>query len=324
MIRLDTVNKSISLKLAGAVSSVEPDFNTSWDDIKVLPNREIVPGSNDGVTTGASLLTVVSAPASGYYRNIKYLSVHNADSAAVQVTVYLTNGANNRALISVSLQPGYTLVYNDGYSWSVFDTAGEAGMDVYGVSGTSGISGFSGTSGFSGFSGINGTSGISGFSGKSGFSGFSGATGATSAETLLAKTAAQTITASAFTDLTSLTFAVAANKIYKVEIGLVIYSTTPATNTCYFSLNGPASPTGIAAQGANNYNTVNKPNMAYGDTLIEAIADPTGTPQPYIMVKALVVFSNGANAGTFAIQGKIPTGSFQVQAGSYVRYALLN
>ena len=181
MIRLDSTTKTIVAKLSGAVTTTQPDYNSSWDDIRALPTRDIIPGSTDGLLNDTSYVTIAAAPAASYYRNIKYVSIYNADTVTVQATVYLDNNGTKRALITATLEPGYALIYNDGYSWTVMSDAGEQGMDVTGISG---FSGYSGTSGFSGFSGVSGFSGYSGVSGFSGVSGYSGTLGIGSEQTL--------------------------------------------------------------------------------------------------------------------------------------------
>ena len=166
MIRIDNTSKNISVKLEGAITTAELDFNASWDDISYGPNA-MTPGSDSGLTVGATQVVIVPSPAASTYRNIKYLSVYNSDTVAHTVTISLFNGTSYFVLMQAKLQPGYTLVYNDGYSWSVFSDTGEQGADTTGLSGFSGQSGLSGnsTSGFSGHSGI-GISGLSGFSGN--------------------------------------------------------------------------------------------------------------------------------------------------------------
>jgi hypothetical protein len=133
MIRLDTTNKSIRIYSDVTATTAEPVWVTSFDDIQVIPNKIFTPGSLDGSTNGTTPITVVSSPASGMYRNIKYINVCNVDSNVHVITVELLNNVTERKLIQVTLNPGEELIFNDGKSWTVYNSIGQ--IKVTGVSG---------------------------------------------------------------------------------------------------------------------------------------------------------------------------------------------
>ena len=174
MIRLDTANKSLVAYTDATATTAEPQFVTSWDDIDTSLVT-MTPGSGDGLLNGTTPVTVI--PASATARNAKYVGIYNADTVQHNVYILLLDTATYRMLFSCVLQPGETVVYNDGAGWKVFNEAGALKtVGLSGFSGQSGFSGFSGNDGQSGFSGFSGNDGQSGFSGDStsGFSGFSG------------------------------------------------------------------------------------------------------------------------------------------------------
>jgi hypothetical protein len=183
MIRLDTTNKSIRLYLDATVATNELQYVISYDSMKTSTVRVFTPGSSDGVSNGATPVTMLAAPIAGYFTNIKYISVYNSDTAQRAVNIELLDGSDRRMLLSSALQPGETIVYSDGSGWMLMGTDGSVHVTTTGTQGASGYSGATGgagTSGFSGYSGNNGTiafSGISGFSGSDGDSGVSGFSG---------------------------------------------------------------------------------------------------------------------------------------------------
>ena len=194
MIRLDTVNKSVRLYLDNTVATNELEYVISYDSMKTTSTRAFTPGTSDGLSSGTTPVTMLGSPASGYFTNIKYISVNNSDTAQRGVNIELLDVSDRRMLITCVLQPGETIVYSDGAGWMLMGIDGVVKVSIAGVQGASGYSGI-GTSGFSGFSGLNGTitfsgvsgySGISGqstsgYSGVSGFSGSNGSTGSTGA-----------------------------------------------------------------------------------------------------------------------------------------------
>lgn len=89
-------------------------------------------GTNVGVTSDTSPVIMVANPMLGINRKITFLSVSNQDTVAAQVILSINSitGFNTDTptttptqLISITLQPNYTLTYtNDGFS--VFDQNG--------------------------------------------------------------------------------------------------------------------------------------------------------------------------------------------------------
>lgn len=116
MIILDTTSKTLEVVLAGAVTTNELPFDSSYADLAQVNFAMTGLGANDGVSNGATAVTVVAAPAAGTSRQVKYLSVMNKDTVAATVTVQLNNAASLRQLVTRTLEPGETLQYLDGWS----------------------------------------------------------------------------------------------------------------------------------------------------------------------------------------------------------------
>ena len=154
---LDATNKTIVAVMSGAATTTNPSFVASYADNNGTTFAE---GANSGSLSGATPVTLVSAPASGYRRVIKKLYIENADTAAVTVTIYYNNNGTNSNIAKVTLNVGDTWT-TDG----TFDTYGSLKQTLgtvnlaTGVTGTLGVSnGGTGATTLTGLVKGNGTS----------------------------------------------------------------------------------------------------------------------------------------------------------------------
>ena len=113
MIILDSVNKSLEIKLAGAVTTNQLQFTTSY--VELLDSDESVAdvAESDGVTNNTTAVTMVSAPSALNTRQVKHVTVYNADTVAATVTLQINNGGTARILCKITLDVGDTLEYAD-------------------------------------------------------------------------------------------------------------------------------------------------------------------------------------------------------------------
>lgn len=121
MIILDATNESVQAVLAAPATTNELQFTSSFVDVTT---STYVPGGNDGVTTGTSDVTIVAAPSASTQRQVKQITVYNADTVAATVTMIKDVGGTNRILCKVTLQVADTLQYNDGEGFKVITTSG--------------------------------------------------------------------------------------------------------------------------------------------------------------------------------------------------------
>ncbi|MCR4301785.1 MAG: tail fiber domain-containing protein [Sulfuricaulis sp.] len=133
MLSLDTVNKSLEIKLGGAVATTELPFVASYVDISQTTWGQSAAPAQDGVTTGATAVEVVAAPAASTTRKLNYLSVVNVDTAAVVLTVQVNNAATKRITWTGTLAVGDQLSFTDAGGWVVFDASGNRKTAMGGV-----------------------------------------------------------------------------------------------------------------------------------------------------------------------------------------------
>ena len=83
---------SIIAKLAGAVATTNPTWNSGWVDT----TGDTTAGGK-GALNGASEVTLVAAP-SADQRQVDFCRIYNEDTAAVVLTVQVANGASRYTL----------------------------------------------------------------------------------------------------------------------------------------------------------------------------------------------------------------------------------
>lgn len=134
MILLDS-SHTLQILLGGATTTTPGDILASWADI-ADDGSSFAPGCADNTTNGTTAVTIAGSPASSIFRQLKYLSVYNADTVAMTVTARVSNGGTHRKLITQELDPGERLEYVDGrgFQTAVVASGGSGGGDVEGPS----------------------------------------------------------------------------------------------------------------------------------------------------------------------------------------------
>lgn len=121
MIILDATTKTLEIDLDGAVAATQLPVVVSYVDITTTA---YTPGSSDTATNNTTAVTILAAPGASTQRQVKFISVYNADSATAAVTISYNNNATLRTIVKASLTTGYTLLYTDGEGWRVLTTTG--------------------------------------------------------------------------------------------------------------------------------------------------------------------------------------------------------
>ncbi len=113
MIILDATTKTLEVILAAAITTNQLPWTVHYVDISQSDFSAQAVSSGDGVTNSATAVTMVAAPAASKSRQIKTLTVQNADTAPATVTVRINDNGTYRPLITVTLSVGDNLVYGD-------------------------------------------------------------------------------------------------------------------------------------------------------------------------------------------------------------------
>lgn len=126
MITLSATNMSLEVLLGGAVTTSQWEVFVSYVDITTTT---YVPAGSSTVTNNTTAVTVVAAPAASTQRQVKYLSIYNADTVSGTVTVRINTGGTTRRTRVAALATGETLCW-DGVSWKTYTTAGAEKIDT--------------------------------------------------------------------------------------------------------------------------------------------------------------------------------------------------
>jgi hypothetical protein len=129
MILLDATTRSLEVKLAGSVSTNQLPFVCSYVDITTT---SFTPGTTTGVTNNGTAVTCAAAPAASTQRQLKFLSVRNADTAAATATVQLNDNSTARTIVVFVLAVNDALIYVDGQGFKVFDANGQTKQSAIG------------------------------------------------------------------------------------------------------------------------------------------------------------------------------------------------
>lgn len=120
--------KTLEALLDGAPATNQLPWVTSWGD---LTATAIVPDGDDGVTNGVTAVTIVPAPGADTKRQIRNITIYNADTASRIVTVRLNNNGTTRQMVKATLAPGDSLVYEWGRGWFRVPSAFERGTGAF-------------------------------------------------------------------------------------------------------------------------------------------------------------------------------------------------
>jgi len=111
MIILDSTTKKLEVVLSGAVATNQLPIVASYVEENSTTHALNALAENDTATNNTTAVVAVAAPASGFTRQVKSLTIYNADTAAVIVTVRYNNNATTRVLCTTTLAVGDTLQY---------------------------------------------------------------------------------------------------------------------------------------------------------------------------------------------------------------------
>lgn len=97
--------------------------------------------------SGTTAVTVLSAPASGYERVVRGITLHNVDSASATITLRLNDNGTYTTLYKATILTGYLLAYDDDGFYVMNDTGARLGVGPTGATGATGAKGDTGATG---------------------------------------------------------------------------------------------------------------------------------------------------------------------------------
>src|SRR5438105_2852256 len=110
MILLDAITKTLEVVLGGPVTTSQLPYTVNYVD---MDGSFVISSASetDGVTNNTTAVTMLGAPIVNHARQIKFLSVYNADTIQAKIIIQINNNGTTRVLCSPTIQPGETLQY---------------------------------------------------------------------------------------------------------------------------------------------------------------------------------------------------------------------
>lgn len=122
-------SEKIQVKCSGTATTTDPKTMVSYEDINL--NGKVSRGDTDIVTNGATAVDAVGAGPEAGSRKITHMTLHNADSVAVTMSVLKYGGTQSLPeLFKVTLQTLEKAVYTESTGWVVFDVYGNCKMKL--------------------------------------------------------------------------------------------------------------------------------------------------------------------------------------------------
>ena len=113
MLILDAPTKSIEIDLAGAVATSQLQWTIHAVDSLDKDQSVADILSADGVTASTTNVTMMVGPPLGQTRQVKCLTVHNADTTGATITILLNNNGSLRTLWKGTILTLENLEYDD-------------------------------------------------------------------------------------------------------------------------------------------------------------------------------------------------------------------
>ncbi len=121
MILLDTTSKKLQAKIASAPTTNNLQVDTTYVD---HTSTAFTPASNSTTISGNSDTDIVAVPGASTQRQVKYISVFNADTVTHALLIKKDISGTDTVLWNGSLLPNERLEYIDGIGFRTFDAYG--------------------------------------------------------------------------------------------------------------------------------------------------------------------------------------------------------
>ena len=153
MIIFDTTTRSLEVDLNAIVTTNQLPFVVSYVDVSQSTFAMSAASANTGTSNNTTAVTLVAAPGATTSRQLKYLSIRNADTVATLLWVQMNDNGTLREIWKGTLAVNDTLVYVDTLGFNVINTSGQIksgnGISSIGSSTDNAVTRWDGTGGTS-------------------------------------------------------------------------------------------------------------------------------------------------------------------------------
>lgn len=123
MICLDKSTRKLQAVLAGAVTTNQLQCVVSFYDVPKQTKDDNAEYQSalqlTSTNSGTDVDICAAPPANGTVRNVRYISVYNADTVGATVTIKIDDGGTDSILVKQALLTTETLVYTSQGGWQI-------------------------------------------------------------------------------------------------------------------------------------------------------------------------------------------------------------
>ncbi len=113
---------SLELKLGGSITTSQLPFYVAYVD---STSTNYIPSNTNGESNNTTVVKMLSSPALGETRTIKYISLDNSDSVSTQIIIQINESSTIRKMVDFTLDSGDRLEYTDTVGFRVLTSIGE-------------------------------------------------------------------------------------------------------------------------------------------------------------------------------------------------------
>lgn len=121
MIALTTTSEKLQVVLGESISTTEAACVAAWRN---LTSATYAAGSNQAMTTAATAIDLIPAPAASHQIKVDFLSVYNTDDIPHTVTIQIDRSSVTYPLWRGTLAPGAMVQYHEGKGFQKLDEYG--------------------------------------------------------------------------------------------------------------------------------------------------------------------------------------------------------
>lgn len=114
---------TLEVLLAGSVTTNQAVLYAAYVDLADDASA-FTADMSSGATNSTTAVTWVGSPAAATKRQVKQLSLFNADTASIVATVRIVDGGTNRTVAKITLAPGERAAFIETSGWSMFSATG--------------------------------------------------------------------------------------------------------------------------------------------------------------------------------------------------------
>lgn len=125
---LDATTDALEIILDKAITTNQLSFAVFFNE---YTSTTVTPTSNYGTTNSTTAVNLISSPASGKQRQLRWCSINNVDTKDVGVKIRFNANGSYRNVLYIFLRVNESIQYSEEMGWRVYTANGEEKMAGY-------------------------------------------------------------------------------------------------------------------------------------------------------------------------------------------------